>query len=428
MGQADWVPARLIPVTGIDTTTEAEGRATSALLAVMSALRDFSDALVGSFGASSAKHASVDCYAEPRFEDGERTVRPDGLIKIVYGRQEWIGLLEVKTGTNELAAEQVNLYWDIARDQGFDCVLTLSNELAPAPGVHPTDGLRVQSNSPVRVHHLSWTQLLTTAVNVKRHTGVEDPEQAWLLGELIRYLEHPKSGALEFDDMGPHWVQFRQEVREGRVSSQDKAVLDITNRWDQLMRFIALTLGAEIGEDVQQYLSRKHSNNPPARRSWLATRLADEAMAHGVLRVPNTAGDIELTADLKAQHLRAQLTLDAPQDRTGPARGTWLSKQLPDAPGDLRIEAYEKYARTAVTTCLEELREDRYEVVSETRTEPVRFVLTLLRDMGLNRRAGGKNPSFTESVQDLVVDFYRSVVQTITPWQPSPSKLPDEES
>ena len=36
------------------------------------------------------------------------------------------------------------------------------------------------------------------------HLGVADPDQrGWILGELIRYLEDPRSGALEFDDMAP---------------------------------------------------------------------------------------------------------------------------------------------------------------------------------------------------------------------------------
>ena len=51
--------------------------------------------------------------------------------------------------------------------------------------------------------------ILTAAVKEKVHRGVEDPEQAWILGELIRYLEHPSSGAMKFDDMGTNWVAVR---------------------------------------------------------------------------------------------------------------------------------------------------------------------------------------------------------------------------
>ena len=32
----------------------------------------------------------------------------------------------------------------------------------------------------------------------KEDRGIADPDQAWIVGELIRYLEHPNSGALQF--------------------------------------------------------------------------------------------------------------------------------------------------------------------------------------------------------------------------------------
>lgn len=422
----DWQRARIIPVSGIDTAKEAEARATSALLATLSIVRDLSSAVLSPFGASTAKAAEVDCFIEPAFEVKKRkTVRPDGLVRVTYGKREWTALVEVKTGKDSLNADQINEYWDVARREKLDCVITISNELPSVPGAHPTDGLRVQARSPVQVHHMSWTWLLATAVSIKTHKGVEDPEQAWILSELIRYLEHPKSGALSFDDMGPNWVEVRKAARENRLSPRDEGVADIAQRWDQLLRHLALTLGSDIGEDVQQVLSRKHARDPQARAAHLVKRLVKNGRLHGALRIPNTAGDVEVLADIRAQTVTVQIQVDGPDDRSGRARGTWLRKQLPDAPGDLHIDAYERNARTAVHATLDELREDRGAIVNGERKEPVRFALSLTRDMGLNRRSSGKKPGFVESVEGLVEAFYRDVVQTITPWTPPPAKLPE---
>lgn len=420
-----WQRARIIPVTGIDSEKEAEGRASSALLAVLSVVRDFSDAVLSPLGASSAKGASVDAFVEPAFKTNGRAIRPDGLVTVRYGKRRWSSLVEVKTGSGTLNAEQINTYWDLARNEKLDCVTTISNEIPPIPGTHPTDGLRVQANSPVKVHHISWTWLLATAVNIKTHQGVEDTEQAWILTELIRYLEHPNSGALAFDDMGPHWVQIRKAAREGRWSGQDEGMADIAQRWDQLLRFIALTFGSEIGEDVQQVLSRKHARDPQERAHYLVNQLAKYGRLKGALRIPNTAGDLDLTADLRGQTIRASLQIDAPTDRSGRARGTWLRNQLSDAPDDVYVDAFKKNARTPVSTTLATLRDSRSAVVSENKKQPARFVLHLTREMGLNRRSGGKKASFVESVQELVEDFYRDVVQGITPWTPPPAKLPE---
>ena len=153
-------------------------------------------------GASRAGKAIVETYTEPQFPlDGKR-IRPDGVVRITYGKSEWTALVEFKTGDARLEADQINAYWEIARQRDFDAIITISNEIAASPGSHPTEGLRVRSNSKVQVHHISWTALLSTAVTIKSHKGVDDPEQAWLVGELIRYLEHSSSGAMAFDDMG----------------------------------------------------------------------------------------------------------------------------------------------------------------------------------------------------------------------------------
>ncbi|MYA84628.1 MAG: hypothetical protein F4Y12_03480, partial [Acidimicrobiaceae bacterium] len=67
--------ARLIPVSGIKGQTEAEDRATSALLAVLSVVRPFSVALLGPLGATRAKSARVEAFLQPVIEVDDGTVR-----------------------------------------------------------------------------------------------------------------------------------------------------------------------------------------------------------------------------------------------------------------------------------------------------------------------------------------------------------------
>lgn len=248
--------ARLIPVAGIGSKKEAERRATSALLAVLTVARDLSIELLAPLGASRAQKATVEAFTEVPFKLNGRTIRPDGFIRVTYGQTEWTALVEVKTGDDTLQAEQVNNYWDIAREHHFDHVITISNEIAPVAGAHPTEGLRVRANSPVQVSHLSWTSILTSAVRIMNHRGVEDPEQRWILGELIRYLEHPASGVMTFEDMGPNWTAVRDEARASTLTKNSDGVSDIASRFDQLIRYAALRLSSDIGETVEPVLSR----------------------------------------------------------------------------------------------------------------------------------------------------------------------------
>ncbi|RLA00584.1 MAG: hypothetical protein DRQ45_07120, partial [Gammaproteobacteria bacterium] len=245
MDEANWQPARLIPVAGIKGDREAEQRATSAFLAVLSIVRDLSQKLLTPLGASSAGKAVVETFTEVTVDSNGKAVRPDGLIRVTYGKRSFTALVEVKTGNNKLEKDQVNAYWQAARQERYDHVITISNEIS-ASGAHPVQGLRVQKNSPVQISHLSWVRILATALRLRNHTGVDDPEQSWILGELVRYLQHPASGVLPLADMGGEWTGIRDAARAGTLNKRTEGLGDIAEKLDEMHTFAALTLSSEI--------------------------------------------------------------------------------------------------------------------------------------------------------------------------------------
>ena len=413
-----WQPARIIPVSGINSAIEAEQRATSALLAVLGIVRPFSKALLSQYGASNADRARVESFLEVSFKDSSgKTVRPDGLIRVTHGkRAPWTALVEVKTGSSCLGAEQVNAYWDVARAEGFDAVITVSNEISPSPGVHPTDGLRSRANSKVQIHHLSWTRLLVTAVKEKTHRGIEDPEQDWILGELIRYLEHDSSGAMAFDDMGPQWNCVRDEARHGTLNARSNEAIETAQRWDQLLGFVSLRLGADIGEDVTEIIPRAQQLDPKLRTRIFVDQLCNEGALRGSLRIPNTIGDLDIQVDLKARQVAVSVAFDAPSDKKAKGQIGWLLRQLRDCPGRLVIEAYPKNSRNGIASRLEGAREDNQLLVAPSGKPASRFRLIARSEMGLTRKSG-KRPGFVQSVTDAVESFYGEILQNLTAYQ-----------
>ena len=412
-------PARLIPVSGIKGEQEAEERAVSALLAVMTAVRPFSAALLTHAGATRAATARVEAFTEPAFEVDGRTVRPDGLIEVHVGkRTAFRALAEAKTGLSKLDADQINTYLDVARAEDIDCVVTISNEIAPSPGVHPTPGLHVRANSKVAAHHLSWTLILSEAVKEHAHRGVEDPEQAWILGELIRYLTHPKSGVLEFSDMGDNWLKVRDAATGGTLNRADPAVTEICQRWDQLLRVAALRLSTETGADVLEAIPKAHRANPRLRSKEFLRTLCGDGTLSGVLRVPASAGDMTVTADIRASIVEVSATFTAPQDGTPRAAVVWLVKQLREAPAGLVVDTYARNSRTALSEALTRLREEPLLALGGDRSKhPARFRVRLQSPMGEGRRTRRK-PGFVDSVLDAVIGFYADVLQDITPHTP----------
>jgi hypothetical protein len=194
-------------------------------------------------------------------------------------------LVEVKTGSTSLQVEQLENYLDVATEQGYDAVLTISNEIPAVAGQHPTK-VDKRKLRKVALHHLSWTQVLTEAVMQKEFRGVADPDQAWILGELIRYLEHSRSGALEFDDMGETWVAVRDAVAAGTLRPTDKGVADVVARFDALLRFASLRLGRQLGTEVVPVLTRKEQADPTLRAQALTTTLCQSGQLTGAIRIP----------------------------------------------------------------------------------------------------------------------------------------------
>ena len=69
----------------------------------------------------------------------------------------------------------------------------------------------------------------------KEHRGLSDPEQASILGELIRYLERERSGPLELEDMGRTGSPSARPYLR-RPPANDKTPPEIVSRFDALLR------------------------------------------------------------------------------------------------------------------------------------------------------------------------------------------------
>jgi hypothetical protein len=418
--ETKWHRARLIPIAGVKGDREAEQRATSAFLAVLSVVRDLSDELLTPLGASSAGKAAVETFAEVTIKSAGRSLRPDGLIRVTYGKSSFTALVEVKTGSNALDKDQVNSYWRAATDEKFDHVITISNEIATG-GSHPVRGLRFQKNSPVKVSHISWARILSTALRLRNHKGVDDPEQAWILGELVRYLEHPASGVIPMADMGMHWTKIRDGARVGTLNKRTQGVREIATKIDEIFAFGSLVLSSEIGEDVDVVLPGSLRSRT-ARIDMLEGAIIAGEAVEGRLRIPNTAGDIETSIDMRAQQLSMSIDVKAPEDMGSLGRIGWMLRQLRESSGDLMVEAYARNTRIPVAASLRNVRENRKVLRADDGSLPYRFVMTKRAPMPHGRKSRGRKAGFVDGYMALLADFYEDVVQGIVPWRPRAPK------
>ena len=323
-------------------------------------------------------------------------------------------------GLNDLQASQVEDYLDAAAKEGFDCVITISNQIMKIRVEHPVS-VDKKKLKKVSLEHLSWSRILTAAVKYKSGHKVADPEQAWILGELIRYLEHRNTGAVDFNDMGSHWVDVRDGVKHGTLRQTDQHAFEVAGKWEELLSFAVLRLGRELGVDVEQVWSRSEQGNLSQRIDNIVQDMVKDSILPGKIRIPDAVGDIDIKVDLRAQQVEASMKINAPKEGDSKRRINWILRQLKASSSDVRLESWGVRARSSQSDLLSKVRDEPERIIPPENREISYFTESINVPMGPNRKIGRN--SFIQSVLDAVDHLYRNVVQNLRNWQPSAPKL-----
>ncbi len=423
MQDEQWPIARLIPISSASGVEAQERRVASALLAVISAVQEFGRVMLKPLGAPAGK---IDAYIEVPFKINGRSIRPDGIITVTRGSKYWTAIVETKVGAAGVESDQINLYLDLARERDFDAVLSVSNQYVTSSTEYPVEVDRRKLRR-VALHHWSWVNVLTEAVVQKEYRGVSDPDQAYILNELIRYLSDPRSGVVAFDSMGPSWTKVREGAREGTLRKHDDHITVVAARWDDLIRYLGLELTKVLGRDVRQMLS-KEERTPSARLAALRSSLAESSRLYAELQIPNVAGPLEVEVDLRARQIVVSTRIDAPREGRSRSRVSWLLRQLQNSPDGIKIEVRVARSSASLAATLGQAREDPEQLHPDQGREIRQFVLSSSRNIGLKGKAG--RGSFIDSVIMTTKDFYGDVLQNLRAWKAPPPKLkrPPEEA
>lgn len=404
-----WRMARLFPAGTLKSDRERETRATSVLLSVMAEVPEFGRRLTAAFGAPAGR---METYTEVSLpHGGESPKRPDGLIRVERAGKLWTGLVETKTNGNPLRTTQVQDYVDIAGRRAYEAVITLSNDVAldgsPLVDVK-IDGRRKHK---VALWHLSWAEVTHQAQMLIRHEGVGNAAHAWLLQELLCYLQHENSGCHGFQNMGPAWVPVRRGIDDETLCEGDPRAVDVVANWERLIRQVCLRLGGELGQKVLPVQRVKRGTDPAERRTALADQLCREGRLQAELRIEDSPGILGLTADLRTSKLRTSLDIPAPAAGSPLTWAKRLVRQLPDAPADLHVETLVDGRGSGPRGTLERLRPEPADLLPRDGATITGFRLSLFKGMGSTR--GTAETGFIRSVDEAVDRFHDTVVTAL---------------
>jgi stress response protein SCP2 len=401
-----WRTARLFPLSALKSDRDREMRATSVLLSVMAQVPEFSRRLTAGFGAPAGR---METFTEVSLPHGDSPRRPDGVIRVERAGKLWTALVETKTNGNALKAEQVQAYMDIAARRGYEAVITLTNDVALEGSPLVDVKIDKRRKHKVALWHLSWAEVAHQAQMLIRHEGVSNAAHAWLLQELLHYLQHENSGCHGFQNMGPAWVPVRNGIDDETLCQGDARALEVVESWERLIRQVCLRLGGELGQKVLPVQRAKRGADPKERRNRLADQLCLDGRLQAELRIDGTPGVLVIIADLRTGKVRTSIDLPAPEQGYPLSWAKRLVRRLAEAPADLHIETLVDSETGGPRGTLERLRPEPADLLPrDNDTRITGFRLSLFKGMGSGR--GNAESGFIRSVDDAVHRFHTGVV------------------
>ena len=414
--------ARLIPV---GASSQRERSACSVLLATLRVVHPFARNLLREMGKRFGTWASVEAYTEVVFQNQpDERCRPDGLIIFDTGRRQWKAIVEAKVGQGRISPDQLGRYHRLARANGIDAIITISNELNPRPHHVPYD-VPPEMIGNIELYHWSWPHLVMVAEMLLAEEEDFDEEQQFILGEVVRYLDNETSEG-GFQQMAAGWPHLVQRIfSSGEISGSDAEVISAIKSWHQAQSNICVWLGRELQRQVSLHLRRGHRESQSMRLLEEAEEFVTTRQLRATFQSAAFARPVDLVADAVRRNVICKCSIEAPEDRRRyQSRISWLLEQLPERTlGDTVVHiAWDNGQRTSIA--LRRLRRDD----NEGRVDgalPITFELS--RSFELNQRFGGPR-LFVEDVDSAIWTFYDSIARHLRPWQPRTSRRGLDES
>lgn len=407
--------ARLFPPL---SESNRERRIVSIFLAMLPRVPALGTALLSTAGFKVGKRTKMSAFTEVVHVDGPDK-RVDGLIVARTGSAEWRALLEAKIEKSVHSADQINGYLDLAKND-VDAFITISNEFV-ARADHPVVEVKANLLKKVQMCHWSWTFIATQCEIILYQTDNLDEEQAFLLHEFLRLLDHPKSGVERFKHMPQSWKDLVEQIAlKKSLRKTDPVVTETAEAWIQEIRDLSLMMTRHVGQEVTSNFSRAATSKD------LVDRVSRDVVGNNPhlrtsLTVPGAASKIAVDVDLARKSISVSMQLKAPTDKKSTkARVNWLVRMVDGSDDRAHVTAYWPASARTTMAPLAALREDpAHPDLAVDGKSPTKFDLEFHE--GTRRRFAGSR-TFIEDLERIVREFYDFAGQHLRAFQPPPPK------
>ncbi|APG46226.1 hypothetical protein [Phaeobacter porticola] len=419
--------ARLFPVL---STTSKEGRTTSIVLACLAKVDEFGASLLASLGQRVGVRSKIETYTEVVCTNraSDQKDRPDGLIVMRTGSREWRALVEAKVGSNNLDADQIEKYRQLAKDNEIDCVISISNQFATTPSTHPVSEVN-KSRSKIPVYHWSWMHILTEVDLLLSRNSVSDMDQRVLLNELRRFLTHESAGVKGFDRMPKEWGELNKLVSSGGIITAKSADAHaVITAWHQETRDLSLILSRMTEAYVAERLPRKYLSDGALRFKDELNFLRENRQLHAELDVPDAAAPIKVVVDISRRSVDVGMVLRAPEDKVSTrARVNWILRQVKaDKQEDLYLRLMWPGKSEPTQHLVSDLKENSDAAAKgKDQLSPHSFFIFRSKQLGARF---AQQANFIIDLEEMVPAYYRDVGANLSAWQKRAPRIKEDRS
>jgi hypothetical protein len=179
-------------------------------------------------------------------------------------------------------------------------------------------------------HSFSWLSLVSKAILISDNKAIEDAEQAYILNELVLYLDHESSGVTSLAKMHSAWKDSCTDVHQGVVLSKNSDVVrNSVSSWHQLQRYLSLKLSMSIGSQVTIHLTRQRANDAELNLHEDCATLSQKNFLDTDFVIKNAASNLRFCADFLRRTITISMKLEAPKDVSrATASINWLTRQI----------------------------------------------------------------------------------------------------
>ncbi len=311
--------------------TNKEMRATSTFLSVIRGVPELLSVLVSSIGVSINDRTTLQAYTEVIPTKGlDKEYRPDGLL-YVKNRKVWSCFIEAKVGKSELESSQLEHYVRLAKLNGVDAVLTISNEFSARLDQSPVE-LSRRTLGKIRLLHLSWREILSTSEGMLSSGQNLDREKRFLLEEFARFLRDQGVGNTDFSAMPRAWAELNDKISaKTKISHRDPSLYDVATALQQQYSEMAIILTEHLGVQCKLRLSRDEKKD---RHKWterIQKNIASSGVSYATFEIPNAAADLNVQVDIGRGSIRMSVELwQLAPKKTPYGKAAWVVNQIPD--------------------------------------------------------------------------------------------------